>query len=300
VVVAASLWSSRASAQACCAGSGALTPGRLTLHDDALVGVSLRVSKVYGTVDPYGHYASSPRGASEYDFGQDLFGSMRFLGHGQAAFLVPFVESRRTPPDTSLSKGSEFGGGIGDVNLNVRWDFLLAGQSKQVPGIGILAGITLPTGTSPESAKKSLASDATGVGAYQGNLGLAFEQTFGPWLVNLTGIAAKRAARNVSDDLHMKLAAQFTMLGAIGYAFENEATAAIAISYAMEGNATVNGKEVPDSGRRLLRLSAAGSYPFTDNLRLQGSIFVDPSFFRIDQNQFPTIGIVLTMIHAWF
>jgi hypothetical protein len=243
---------------------------------------------------------SRPRGASEYDFGQDLFGSVRFLGHGQAAFLVPFVESRRTPADTSLSKGSEFGGGIGDVNLNVRWDFLLAGQSKKIPGIGILAGITLPTGTSPESAKKPLASDATGVGAYQGNLGLAFEQTFGPWLVNLTGIAAKRAARDVAESLHMKLATQYTMLGAVGYAFENEATVAFVASYAFEGNATVNGKGIPDTGRRLLRWSVAGSYPLTDNFRLQGSIFVDPPFLRIDQNQFPTVGIVLTMIHAWF
>jgi len=243
----------------------------------------------------HGHYVSSSPGAREYDFEQDLFGSVRFLDHGQVALLVPFVESWRTTPST----GSEFGGGIGDINLSARWDFLLAGQSKKIPGIGLLAGITLPTGTPPESAKKPLASDATGIGAYQGNLGLAVEQAFGPWLINLSGIMAQRTARDVNG-VHGKLAPQFTALGAIGYAFENEATAAFVASYAFEGSATVNGKEAPNSGRRLLRLSAAGSYPFTDNLRLQGSIFVDPPVFRIDQNQITTIGIVLTMIHAWF
>ena len=49
--------------------------------------------------------------------------------------------------------------------------------------VSALAGITFPTGKPPEEEGN------TGTGAYQFNVGLAIEQTFGPWLVNATGVA---------------------------------------------------------------------------------------------------------------
>jgi hypothetical protein len=129
-------------------------------------------------------------------------------------------------------------------------------------------------------------------------MGLAVEQAFGSWLINLTGIVAERATQHV-EDLRMKLGTQFTALGAVGYGFDNEATATFVASYAFNGNATINGKEVEDSGRRLLRLSGSGSHPINDHLRLQGSVFVDPPVF-LTKNQITIYGITFTMIYSWF
>jgi hypothetical protein len=39
--------SGRAAAQACCAGSGAVSPGRLDVHEDALVALQLRAACVF-------------------------------------------------------------------------------------------------------------------------------------------------------------------------------------------------------------------------------------------------------------
>src|SRR6201999_23593 len=105
--------------------------------------------------------------------------------------LAPIIETWR---ETTLD-GGHLGGGIGDVNLSARYDFVVAGESLYVPGVALLAGVTAPTGRASESARARLAVDATGIGAWQANVALALEQTFGPWLLNATAIVAKRTPR---------------------------------------------------------------------------------------------------------
>src|SRR5580658_11371561 len=228
--LACATFSGRAHGQACCAGTGAVTPGRLALHEVALVGTQWKAGDVLGSFDAGSHYTPSPSGASELDLEQDIFGAMRVLGRGQMALLVPFVETRRT------SQGlAEFGGNIGDVNASVRYDFTLAGASTVLPGIAALAGLTLPTGTPPDSPRlEPLATGATGIGAYQINAGAAFEQAFGPWLLNATGIVAQRTARTVGstpNQVHERLGSQWTLLVAVAYTFPSEVAIAASASY---------------------------------------------------------------------
>src|SRR5689334_7276369 len=82
-------------AQACCAGASALTPGRLTMHEQALVGALARAAFVPGSFDADGSYVSAPAGSSDVELEQDSFGAVRLLRRGQVALLVPFVEARR-------------------------------------------------------------------------------------------------------------------------------------------------------------------------------------------------------------
>src|SRR5271166_2707058 len=72
----------RAWAQACCAGGSAVTPGRLELHEDALVGMQVKAATVLGSYDASGRYFASPSGDTEGDFEQDLFGAIRVLRRG--------------------------------------------------------------------------------------------------------------------------------------------------------------------------------------------------------------------------
>src|SRR5580692_253650 len=128
-----------AKAQACCAASGVLTPGRLGPREFALVGIELHASDVLGNYDEGGHYAAEPGGTHELDFEEDLFAAIRVLRRGQIALLVPFDETWRHEAVLDEPSASAFGGGIGDTNLSARYDFLRSGESRFVPGIAALA-----------------------------------------------------------------------------------------------------------------------------------------------------------------
>ena len=166
------------------------------------------------------------------------------------ALLVP-IATRRTGCVHSRRTAECFGGGVGDVNASVRWDFVVAGESQWVPGIALLAGVSFPSGKAPEQATPPLAVDATGLGAFQGTAALALEQTFGPWLVNATAMVAERAPHGGEQ-----LGAQVTLLGAGAYTFANDMALALSASYAFEGGATASdGSTIPMSSRRLTVLT---------------------------------------------
>ncbi len=294
LVLALAAWGcpSRAWAQACCAGGSAVTPARLEMHEDALVGAQLRASSALGSYDTGGRFVASPPGDTEVDFEEDIFGAMRFLRRGQAALLVPLVETRRRTPQD----GAHLGGGLGDVNLSARYDFVAAGESRYLPGVALLVGATLPTGTPADSATAPLAVDATGIGAWQLQAGLALEQTYGRWLVNATGIVAKRTAR-----FGETLGTQGTFLVAGAYSFEGGGALALSGSYAFEGDATTgSGADVPASSKRVTAVTVSGLWPLADAWRVLGALSLDPPIDSLGSNQ-PTAGALsFTMIRSWW
>jgi hypothetical protein len=291
LVASASVTSGTAWAQACCAGGSAVTPARLEPHEQALVGAELHAGDVLGSYETDGRYLGKPKGATEFDFEQDIFGAVRLLRRGQFALLVPLIETQR---QTRID-GGHLGAGVGDINASVRYDFILAGESRYVPGIALLGGLTLPTGRAPESATAPLAVDATGIGAWQANIALALEQTYGPWLLNATGIVAKRTAR-----FGQTLGTQVTLLAAGAYTFDNDAALALSASYAFEGDATSSGgADVPDSSRRLTTVSLSLLWPLGDWWRLIGGLYVEPPISGFGSNQPSASGLTLTVIRSW-
>jgi F0F1-type ATP synthase delta subunit len=266
----------------------------------ARFGELTRASTVFGQFTDDGSYASSPSGTSEIDLEQDVFASLRVLRRGQVSLLVPFVETRRRFP----SAGAELGGGIGDVNASARYELFLAGRDRWIPGVAALAGVTLPTGTPADSAHKPLATDATGVGAVQANLGLAIEQLFGPWLVNATVLVAQRAARSVkpvasAPEIHERLGTQVTAIAGAAYAFPGDAALAAFVTYTIEGDATINGADAAGTGRRVFLVSGSGVLPLDDHWRIQGSLAGAPPLSSFGRNQPATAAITWTLVRSW-
>jgi len=280
-----------ARAQACCAGASAVTPGRLALHEVALVGAQLHASALVGSFDAGGSYLAAPGSAREWDLEQDVFGSVRVFKRGQLALVVPVVETWRR-----ASGLSDFGGGIGDVNLSARWDFFHAGASRYLPGIAALAGVTFPTGVPVESASGALGADATGIGAFQFSGGIAFEQAFGPWLVNLSGIVAARMPRTVGDVTSL-LAPQWTALATVAFVTRQEIALAASVSLACEADATINGVEVPSSERETPGLTVGALFPIRDTWRMQTALSWTPPI--LGRNQLASGGVVWTLVHSW-
>ncbi|GAC1555829.1 MAG: hypothetical protein NVS3B10_16570 [Polyangiales bacterium] len=295
--------SSRASAQACCAGSGAVTPGRLAVHEDALVGLGLHAAHAFGSFDSNARYSTPPSGSSEQDFEEDAIAAWRLpvVDRAQLALQVPFVETRR-----AARGAAQVGGGIGDVNVSARYDVFYAGRDRYVPGVAALVGLTVPTGRPPEHAHdKLLATDATGIGAFQANIGLAVEQLWDGWLVSVYGIVAKRTSRSVagasgSSPIDTTLGTQWTALFAVAYSLPKDFAVAASASYTGEGNADINGADVSGSARRVPILSISGVAPVSDHFRFQGGVSANPPIPSLGKNQPATVALAVTAIVAWY
>jgi hypothetical protein len=282
-----------ARAQACCAGAAALTPGRLAPHEQALVGLQLQAALVLGTFDARGRYVPAPVRDAELDLEQDLFGALRVTKRGQLALLVPVLQARRH--DRS---GSEFGGGVGDINVSARYDFYTAGRSMYLPGIAALGGVSLPTGRPVESASGRLATDATGVGVVQGNLGVALEQLYGRWLIDLTGLLALRATRHVLGQ-SATLAPQWTVLAALAYTFDHGASLGLSAAYSVEGDAALGGVSQPETSRRRTLVTLSGLWPLADHWHLQAHVSWDPPVSALATNQPQNTGLGAAVIRSW-
>jgi len=281
-----------AAAQACCSGASAITPGRLALHEDILAGAAVKAADQLGSYTPAAAYVGASRGAYEVDLEQDVFASARLFDRAQLSLLLPVVETYRAVPALS-----DFGGGLGDLNLSGRYDFIDAGESLRWPGLAVLVGVTAPTGRPPEKATGVLASDSTGIGTWQFTLGAAAEQTFGRWLVNVSALATERLSRSV-DGVHELLGPQFTFLVAGGYAFENEMAVALVASYVVELAATIDGQPAPGTEHQLPSLTLSCSTPLGESFRLQASVG-DTLWPSLGRNQPAGLTLAVTLVRVW-
>ncbi len=255
VAAAVALAPSAAHAQACCVGTGLVTPARLRMFEDYAVGMQTSVRNVMGSFASSGNYIPSPSGANEVDFEQDLLAATRFGRHVQVALKVPFVETGRS--ETGVST---FGGGLGDVAANLRYDITFSGDAPWVPGIAILTGVSVPTGRTVEESSDP--TGATGLGSYEPNLGVAVEQVRGRMFLSLTGFVSKQTSRAVGAQ-DVSFGPRLTGLLAGGYAFANEVTVGAFVT------------AMRRSDEKLVTTGAAVAVPLGDYWRVQGTLSGD-------------------------
>jgi hypothetical protein len=278
-------------AQACCAGGGAYQPARLKLHEDYLVGIQARAQDELGSLDPVGQYNSNPAGTAELDLEQDLVGTLRLLERGQVGVSVPLVETHRTVPGLS-----EWGGGLGDIALSLRYDFLYAAESAHLPGLAVVGGVTFPTGRAPEQAHSTLGTDATGTGSFQGSAGLEIEQVFGHLVLSLTAQAWASAPRTVAS-VHSQLGPQISGLAAVGWIFGSDAAVALAFSTSQSWGTRINGVVVANSGQGLTTAELSGGLPINDAWRLQGGLLADLPV--LGRNRPTGVGVSFSLLRTW-
>ena len=287
-----------AAAQACCAGGALVSPTRLALHEDIALGLQLKARDDLGAFDDSGHYAPFHQ-RQEQDFEQDLGASFRLTRRAQVGAAVPVVETHRV--ESGLS---EWGGGIGDVALNARYDFLSAGEAVRWPGFGLLAGAVFPTGTPSDRAKNPLGTDATGAGTTNVTLGADVEKvlghafgSFNAWLTyRFDRTVATPAAARVTESF----ALQWTFLAVAGYVFDSEAALALYLNVLEEGDGTVNGTRDAGTTLRLTTGGLVAVLPIHDIYRIQGSVFSDVLISSFGRNE-PAAGVGLTvsLVRVW-
>jgi hypothetical protein len=291
-------WSGPALGQACCAGGSAVTPARLELHEDYAIGFETHATLITGSFLGTNYLTNQP-GSSEIDLEEDLLATARFFGRGQVSLDVPGLATYRA--DTGIS---DFGGGLGDINLGARWDFIEASESQHFPGIALLLGVTVPTGRPADAPSASaLAANATGIGAFQLTGGVALEKIFGTHvLVDLSGLVSQRLPRTVEiggQTIQETLGAQLFAIAAVGWVFDSGIAVALSGTFTGELDAVLDGQRVPQSGRSLTTFSLSGSLPINDNWRLQGSVFDEPQISGLGANQPIGTGLTFTVLRTW-
>jgi hypothetical protein len=279
LATAVALVPSAAHAQACCVGTGLVTPARLRMFEDYAVGMQTSFRNVMGSFASSGNYVASPSGNNEVDLEQDLLAATRFGRHVQVALKVPFVETSRN--DTGASA---FGGGLGDVAANLRYDITFSGDDPWIPGVAILTGVSVPTGRTVEESPDP--AGATGLGSYEPNLGVALEQVRGRMFLSLTGFVSKQTARTVGGR-DVSFGPRVTGLLAGGYAFANEVTVGAFIT------------AMRRSDEKLITTGAAVAVPLGDYWRVQGTLSGDLPFSGWGRNRLTGAGITASLLRVW-
>lgn len=282
-----------ARAQACCAAAGLVAPARLRSYEDYAVGIQGRVRSVEGAFNEYDAYTGNGPADSEWDLEQDLFAVARVLGRGQVALVIPYLQTRR-----AVSGLREWGQGIGDVTASARYDFLRAGERRIIPGLALLLGVLVPTGTPPESSGGLLGAGATGQGSYQGTIGVGVEQAFEPYFVTINALFTYRSSRSVGT-VHESFAPEAAGFIAAGRVLPHGATLGAYVSGMIEGDNHDSGQAIPRSSVSVLTAGLAGSYPLSDQWRLQSTAFQDLPFRGAGQNQTVGIGGSLSLMRLW-
>ncbi len=283
-------------AQACCAGGTVVTPARLALHEDAAVGVQLRARTNQGSFGPSGRYAASD--GLEQIFEQDFAATFRVFEKAQLGAVLPVLQTHR-----SASGLDDWGGGVGDLALTARYDFLLPTETVSWPGVALLAAATLPTGRPTDGATHPLAADATGAGTYDATLGVGLEKVVGHLYFGVNGWITHRFARTQSPagmtPLTQSFSARFAGLAAAGYVFDSEAALALYVNTFDEGPSTLNGAQDPTTRLRLTTVGGAFAMPLGDRWRAQGAIYGDVPIAAFGRNEPAGFGMSATLVRAW-
>jgi hypothetical protein len=299
ILAAAMARATPVAAQACCTGGALVSPVRLAPPEDYAVGLQTRARNDLGSFYPDGTFVSSPASTGEQDLEQDLAASFRLARRAQVGLVLPYVETHRIE-----SGVDDWGGGIGDLAFNARYDFKLAAEMKYWPGFALLAGVVVPTGKAVGDGTNPASTDATGTGTFSASLGVDLEKVHGPlygalnaWLTysgsNTVAAPPPIGPQTTSYPL------QVTALAVAGYVFDDEAAAALYVNFLERGDDTLNGATQPGTVLRLTTVGATGLLPLDDGWRLSGSVYSDVMISSFGRNEQAGAGVTATLVRAW-
>ncbi len=282
-----------AAAQACCATPSAFAPARLRTGENAIVGFVGSAAVVTGSFGRDRSFAVPSTGSREVDLVGRLFAAWAPWPRTEVSFTVPFVETSRRA--NGLSEASV---GVGDPRLASRFTLVRVGEDRIVPGVQLLTALTLPAGVAADGARKPLATDATGTGAFQFENGIALEQSFGRFLFNFTGTIAWRSVRTIAGTTSQlgPLVSAFT---ALSYTFPNALSLAASLAYEASFDARQGGVAVADSATAKTTVGLAAAMPLARGVRIVAGFSWTPHLPELGKNELATFGGSLGLVYAW-
>jgi hypothetical protein len=287
--LAALLSARAASAQACCVGSSGLTPGWLGNHERWLVGAQLRLAATHGSYPARGEFYR-PTNERDARIEPSLFATVRVLPRAQLGVFAPLDVVRRRSGARVETRTAP-----GDVSLAARYDFIRAGELR-IPGLAVLAGLSMPTGVPSDRGAPLLAADVTGIGTWEASAGLSVEQVFRRVVLHGTALVGLRAPREVLG-FEQALGPRALYLVAAGYVFDGDVSLFGSLTHSSDGDATVGGELAHGTGFRTTQAALLAVVPLSDTVRLRTSAFTDVP--PLGDNRPALAGTSISLLKSW-
>ncbi len=300
VVVGILAWAATATAQSCCAASQADGPVRLSMGQIGSVGIDASTKTYTGVFAGDDYRSLEHRG---HEFRQSLFGAWRLGDDWLVGAVLPLVQNRRQATELV-----EWGGGLGDLSVQSRYEVVTTGASASWPGIGLVASVTAPTGRSPSQSMdrglSHLQADVTGSGYWRGGVAGQVEWTWrNTFLAGQLGISQGLPYTDGRGDSVLPGLGASARLS-VGRTFSSalfwDHTLYTALSLAADhsGARRIDGQSVPATSERLTTLSAqAGGY-MTETIYLALRASWDVPVTMAGQNRMagPGAGLILRKV----
>jgi hypothetical protein len=283
-------WARELRAQPCCTGATTIGTARLASFETALIGFALRLDVKTGDFNSGAEY-SSARNDRHRGLKEDLLLGVRIVKGLQAGASLSFLQTWRSSRDDA-----DFGGGLGDLGLSLRYDILEPGEHDFIPGIAISAGTSIPTGKPIEESTHHLAADATTSGFVQGALALSVSDTFFEEQLVVETVAAYTHwfPRRV-EELSVARGEQVTISLGASWVIARDLSLGALAAFDFQGGIEVDGVGSPGSSRRSTTLALVAALR-VESVRLQASLFDTLPIDELGKNEPAMLGIRLAVI----
>jgi hypothetical protein len=267
---------------------------RLAPEENASATVITTAQDLRGHWDGGGTYIPSDPNARDREYRVEGRVMGRIGRHFQFGGIVPVLHTTRKTVDSSSS-----GGGLGDVTVLTRWDFVKPGGEGAWPGIAATMSLSLPTGRSPFNSKDPSLADVTGAGAYELRPGIALEKNWwtGWYVIAAAGVGFYAPFKS-DRDVTIQLGPRMLAFVAVGKSWTNGLGLAGALSYDREAGPRVDGvRSVLFRARPSAMLF--GSYAVDDHWTLIASGQWDLPISGLGREQLAGITVGLGVRRAW-
>jgi hypothetical protein len=242
---------------------------RLAPSEEASAAVVGSLQDVRGHWDQSGRWVPS-RDAIDREYRVEARAMTKLSPRIQLGAIVPYLRTFRRFGDVASS-----GGGVGDVTLLARYDFVRVGGENGLPGIALTFASVLPTGRPPERANDALGAETTGLGTWEAKPGIAIEKSWWTgWFVSASVAAGIYGARYRT---------QLLSFASGGKSFTNGLGIAAGLSYER------------DAMRSRASALLLGSFEIDDHWQIFGSFSID--FAGREQTGNRVVGLGLR--RAW-
>ncbi len=286
-----------AAAAACCMSATAFGVGRLTIWEDAALGLRAGHARSLGQWSTAGDLRLNAAGYRAGVTTVEPWAILRLHHRVQFQAWAPILVEDRT------SNGlHQVAGGLGDAGAAVRTELVPLGQYQGLPSLAVTVGALAPTGRRVEETRPPLFAGTTGRGAWGATLAIETEYARLPWYVRADlGLATSFPFRRPDTGQLQRYGPTAQLaLSAGRELLAGALVASAAVTAEWEGALRLGGLAVPSSRARSLGLAGSLSWSADAHWTLVGTLTNNVWPFALGANRDARTGLTLGVRHGFF
>jgi hypothetical protein len=284
-------------AAACCMSATSFGVGRLTIWEDAAVGLRLGHARSLGQWSPAGDLELNAAGYRAGMTTAEPWAILRLQERVQLQAWAPLLLEDREAGATR-----QLAGGLGDVGAAVRTELVTLGRYQGLPSLAVTVGGIAPTGRRVEATRPPLFAGTTGRGAWAATVAVEAEYASLPWYGRVDlGATLPVAFRRADLGVWQRYGpAVQVALSAGRELVASTLVVSAAVTAEWEGAMRLGGATVPSSRARSLGLASSVSWSVDPHWTLVGTLTNTAWPFDAGMNRDARTGFTLGVRHGFF